>query len=77
MRILTTREAANLLRTTEITMLRLLRAGVVPGFKLGHVWRIDLDALLAWMRVQESLSGLPSSAASSPMALSPATHRER
>jgi excisionase family DNA binding protein len=38
---------ANLKVSTE-TAMRLLRAGVLPGFKVGRRWRVDSDALEAW-----------------------------
>jgi len=46
--ILTTAEAAVLLRIAETTVKDLARAGDLPGaFKLGKFWRVERDALLA------------------------------
>lgn len=46
--ILTSEEAAALLRIAETTVKDLARAGELPGaFKLGKFWRVERDALLA------------------------------
>lgn len=46
--ILTPAEAAALLRVSETTVKDQARAGDLPGaFKLGKVWRVERDALLA------------------------------
>ena len=48
--ILTPEEAADYLRVNPQTVYRRLRAGFLPGAKVGHQWRIrkvDLDTLLA------------------------------
>jgi excisionase family DNA binding protein len=49
--ILTPAEAAALLRVSENTVKDWARAGDLPGaFKLGKVWRVERDALLAHIR---------------------------
>ncbi len=47
--LLTVEEAAAYLRVTPPTVYRLLRAGKLPGVKVGRQWRVrlaDLEALL-------------------------------
>lgn len=38
------------LRGGEEAALRLLRAGTIPGFKVGRYWRVDADELADWKR---------------------------
>ena len=48
--LLTCEEAAAYLRLAPQTVYRLLRAGALPGVKVGRQWRVrraDLDAYLA------------------------------
>src|SRR5215212_8775514 len=48
--LLTPEEAAAYLRVTPQTVYRLVRAGKLPGVKVGHLWRlrrVDLEAHLA------------------------------
>lgn len=40
------------LRGGEEAALRLLRAGTVPGFKVGRHWRVDSDELAEWKRTR-------------------------
>jgi excisionase family DNA binding protein len=50
MQILTPKEVAKELKVGEMTILRLLRAGELGGFKVGASWRIlrsDLDAYVS------------------------------
>jgi excisionase family DNA binding protein len=45
-RIISAQEASKLLRIHSITLYRMLKAGEIPGaFKVGRVWRIDLEDL--------------------------------
>ncbi len=44
--ILTLEEAANLLRVSKRTMIRLLGKGEICGAKIGGQWRFSRDALL-------------------------------
>jgi excisionase family DNA binding protein len=58
--ILTPEEAADYLRVNPQTVYRRLRAGSLPGAKVGHQWRIrkvDLDSLLAGSRHNTQTSG--------------------
>jgi excisionase family DNA binding protein len=58
-RILTVSELAEHLNVHRITIYRLLKNGNLPGFKIGRVWRFDLDEIGQWMS-----SGKSSEAAS-------------
>lgn len=40
------------LRGGEEAALRLLRAGTIPGFKVGRYWRVDADELAEWKRTR-------------------------
>lgn len=44
--ILDASEAAALLRVSTKTLLRLARAGQIPGKKVGREWRFSADALV-------------------------------
>src|SRR5579864_870592 len=48
-KILTVSELAQHLNVHRITIYRLLKNGSLPGFKIGRVWRFDLDEISAWM----------------------------
>lgn len=47
MKLLTTREAAELLRVSTRTVHRLCLTRELKAFRVGHQWRIDADALAA------------------------------
>jgi len=49
-RILTVKEAAEALQVQEKTARAWLKQGLVPGKKVGRVWRINEDELLEAMR---------------------------
>ena len=48
-KILTVSELAEHLNVHRITIYRLLKSGTLPGFKIGRVWRFDLDEIGRWM----------------------------
>jgi len=52
--ILTLEETATYLRLNEQTTYRLLRAGKLPGIKIGHQWRIVREELETFMRGETS-----------------------
>ena len=65
--LLTPNEAAEILRLSPFTIANMLRAGALPGQKLGRLWRIrlaDLDAYIvagseaaaAWSRTTSKSS---------------------
>lgn len=46
---LTPAEVAADLKLDDVeTVMRHLRAGTIPGFKVGRYWRVDVDAYTAW-----------------------------
>jgi excisionase family DNA binding protein len=49
-KILTVAQTAKRLQVTEKTLCDWLRAGKVPGRKIGRVWRISEDALEDFLR---------------------------
>ena len=48
-KIMTVSELAEHLSVHRITIYRLLKGGALPGFKIGRVWRFDLDEIANWM----------------------------
>jgi excisionase family DNA binding protein len=57
-KILTVSELAEHLSVHRITIYRLLKSGTLPGFKIGRVWRFDLDEISVWMANGRASSGL-------------------
>lgn len=55
--ILTCEEAAAILHLDYETVLRLLRAGKLPGVKVGHQWRISRAKLMRYVETGEGLPG--------------------
>ena len=47
--VMTTREAAEYLRTSEDSIKRFARAGQIPAAKLGRAWRFVKDDLDRWL----------------------------
>lgn len=45
--------AARLLRLHPVTVCELARKGIVPGLKIGRVWRFRPSSLLRWADEQE------------------------
>lgn len=54
------RRAGELLRFHPKTVKRLAKEGIVPGIKIGRVWRFRESSLDAWMTAQLQYSGHPS-----------------
>lgn len=50
--VLTTREAAELLRCSEDTVLALAASHTIPGVTYGRGWKFSKTTLLAWVRAQ-------------------------
>lgn len=48
--VLTTEEAAALLRVSTKTVLQLVRSGALPGEKVGRAWRFLKSDVLAYVR---------------------------
>jgi excisionase family DNA binding protein len=53
-KILTVSELADHLNVHRITIYRLLKDGSLPGFKIGRVWRFDLNEITNWMAAGKS-----------------------
>ena len=51
--VLTTAEAADLLRTDPATVSVMAEDGTLPGRKLGDDWRFTRSALLRWLGAEE------------------------
>jgi excisionase family DNA binding protein len=56
-KILTVRQAAELLQASEETVRDWLRRGRIPGRRVGRSWRISEEALLDWLRVNGEEGG--------------------
>src|ERR1700674_1930580 len=52
--VLTSREAAQLLKISPATLQRLARAGKVPAIKIGKLWRYSNSALDEWVQSEVS-----------------------
>lgn len=52
--LLTTAEAARILRLCEATVQKLARTGQLPARKVGRAYRIDVATVQAWLRGGES-----------------------
>jgi len=50
--ILTVEHVAAYLKTSRKTAYRLVRTGVVPGFRVGALWRVQKSALVSWIAKQ-------------------------
>ena len=46
--ILTVPELSEHLRVHPTTIYRLLRRGLIPGFRVGNIWRFSIDAIEKW-----------------------------
>ena len=58
---LTVAELAQYLRVHRTTISRLLRAGRIPGYRAGKLWRIDRGAIEKWERERTGSSDTESS----------------
>ena len=52
MEVLTVEEAGSLLKVDSVTVQRALKAGQLPGAKVGRAWRILKDELVLYLRRQ-------------------------
>jgi excisionase family DNA binding protein len=62
-KILTVSELAEHLNVHRITIYRLLKSGTLPGFKIGRVWRFELDEISNWMATGKSVEAMKAAAA--------------
>ncbi len=53
--VLTVKEAAEYLRLSEMTILRLANQGLIPGAKIGRQWRFAKDAVTGLLKHPEIL----------------------
>lgn len=51
--------ADDLCLASEETVLRMLRTGELPGFKVGRRWRVDPDELADWKRKRHTAPADP------------------
>jgi len=54
--ILTTKELAEYLKLTEVTIYKYANEGKIPGFKIGSRWRFDKDKIDDLLKCGESES---------------------
>lgn len=52
-------EAASILKLHEKTVKRLAGEGVIPGMKIGRLWRFRASALDSWLKSQIQCSRHP------------------
>jgi len=54
-KIVSIREAAKFLQVHRVTLYRMLRRGRIPGaFKVGRVWRLDLEKIERFLGTNSS-----------------------
>ena len=68
-KILTVSELAEHLSVHRITIYRMLKDGTLPGFKIGRVWRFNLDEIANWMASGRGANELAASPEDAPSAL--------
>jgi excisionase family DNA binding protein len=56
-KVLTVAEVAEYLRAHPTTIYRLLRAKILPGFRVGSEWRFSKDKIDSWRAEEEEKSG--------------------
>ena len=54
-KILTTRELAEYLKLTEVTIYKYANEGKIPGFKIGSRWRFDKDQIDDLLKNEEEV----------------------
>ena len=54
-KILTTKELAEYLKLTEVTIYKYANEGKIPGFKIGSRWRFDKDQIDDLLRNEEEV----------------------
>ena len=52
-KILTTKELAEYLKLTEVTIYKYANEGKIPGFKIGSRWRFDKDQIDDLLKSEE------------------------
>lgn len=56
--ILTLEEAAQCLRLSKMTVLRLAHKGCIPGAKIGRLWRFSRETILNLVKHPELIRGV-------------------
>ena len=51
--ILTTKELADYLQLTEVTIYKYVNEGIIPGHRVGKRWRFDKDQIDNLMETEE------------------------
>ena len=51
--ILTTKELADYLNLTEVTIYKYLKEGKIPGHRIGKSWRFDKDQIDNFLKREE------------------------
>ena len=51
--ILTTKEVAEYLKLTEVTIYKYLKEGTIPACRVGGRWRFHKDKIDEWLRREE------------------------
>lgn len=54
-KILTTKELAEYLKLTEVTIYKYANEGKIPGFKIGSRWRFDKDQIDSFLKNEEEV----------------------
>ena len=54
-KVLTVNELAEYLRVHRSTIYRLLKKGLLPGFKIGSDWRFNLEVIDEWRMKQGAI----------------------
>jgi excisionase family DNA binding protein len=54
-KILTTKELAEYLKLTEVTIYKYANEGKIPGFKIGSRWRFDKDQIDGFLKNEEEV----------------------
>lgn len=57
---MTVKEAADFLKLSEMTILRLANQGIIPGAKIGRQWRFSGESVMDLIRHPEILKRIDS-----------------
>ena len=52
--VLTVAEIADMLRVSELTIYRLIQAGEILAYKVGSLWRVDVEDLESYKQQQKA-----------------------
>lgn len=54
--VLTVLELAEYLQVDKAQLYRMLKAGALPGFKIGSDWRFNVEAIRQWVTRNDAIS---------------------